>query len=284
MVFFNLSHFPPLSCVTASCPFNALPLNAAAALPNPFKKLPWNAKKEREREARRLKMDSARLHRELGITEDASYEEITAACNSLINKAGDDMKAKIKIEVAKDKILQIRLNKRLAGLTNASTEARAQSNYEVEGADDEDSFVKKQAKEWNAPRWTQGLIVKPDEAHRNRQIQIWGVISLLGIMFPPSIEKLQLFNGLICIGQLIFRGMPKDEMGGGFAGFGRGTGGTHKKVAYFLGVSIWIGSKILLTSLLPAAVQGERWTPILKFTLENMVFAISCMYLQPYKG
>jgi hypothetical protein len=269
----------------ASTSLNALPLYAAAAVPNPFKKLPWNAKKEREREARRLKQESARLHRELGITEDASYEEITAACNSLINKAGDDMKAKIKIEVAKDKILQIRLNKRLAGLTNASTEARAQSNYEVDGKDDDDdNFVKKQAKEWNAPKWTQGLIVKPDEAHRNRQIQIWGIISLLGILFPPSIEKLQLFNGLICVGQLIFRGMPKDEMGGGFAGFGRGTGGTHKKVAYLLGVSIWIGSKILITSLLPAAVSGQRWTPILKFTMENMVFMISCMYLQPYKG
>ena len=117
-----------------------------------------------------------------------------------------------------------------------------------------------------------------------RQIQVWGILSLLGIVFPPSIEKLQLFNGLIMIGQLIFRGMPKDEMGGGFAGFGRGQGGTHKKVAYLLGVSIWISSKIVIASLLPAAAQGQRWTPILKFCMENGVFAVASMYLQPYKG
>lgn len=108
-------------------------MTASAAVPNPFKKLPWNAKREREREARRLKQESAILHRELGITEDAEYEEITAACDRLILEAGDDVKAKIKIEVAKDKILQIRLNERLAGLTETSMEARAQSNYEVEG-------------------------------------------------------------------------------------------------------------------------------------------------------
>ena len=117
----------------ASTSLEAAPLTAAAAVPNPFKKLPWNVRKEKEREARRLKQESAILHRELGITEDASYEEITAACDRLIAAAGDDMKAKIKIEVAKDKILQIRLNARLAGLTETSIEARAQSNYEVEG-------------------------------------------------------------------------------------------------------------------------------------------------------
>jgi hypothetical protein len=121
------------SLIIASTLLEAAPLTAAAAVPNPFKKLPWNARKEREREARRLKQESAILHRELGITEDASYEEITAACDRLIAASGDDMKAKIKIEVAKDKILQIRLNARLAGLTETSSEARAQSNYEVEG-------------------------------------------------------------------------------------------------------------------------------------------------------
>lgn len=151
-------------------------------------------------------------------------------------------------------------------------------------ADDAEPAVTKKVKEWNAPKWTQGLVVKPDAAHRKRQIQVWGVLSLLGTVFPPSIEKLQLFNGLIMIGQLIFRGMPKDEMGGGFAGFGRGQGGTHKKVAYLLGVSIWISTKIVIASLLPAAAQGQRWTPILKFCMENGVFAVSCMYLQPYKG
>lgn len=106
---------------------------SSTAIPNPFKKLPWNVKKEREREARRLKQERAKLYRQLGIAEDAEYEEIVLATDTLIAKAGNNVKEKIQIEVAKDKILQIRLNERLAGLAAENKEARAMSNYEVEG-------------------------------------------------------------------------------------------------------------------------------------------------------
>ena len=80
-----------------------------------------------------MKLERAQLHRELGIAEDATYEEIVAATNQLIAAAGSDLKAKIKVEVAKDKILQHRLNERLAGLKAESKEARAMSTYETEG-------------------------------------------------------------------------------------------------------------------------------------------------------
>lgn len=123
---------PPISraAVTSSLFSTSTTLDA---LPNPFKQLPWNVEKERQRQALKLRLERSKLHRELGIAQDATYEEIVAATDSLIARAGDDLKRKIKIEVAKDKILQIRLNERLAGLAAASTEARAQSNFEVDG-------------------------------------------------------------------------------------------------------------------------------------------------------
>ena len=105
----------------------------AAAISNPLSKLPWNVKREQERAARRLKQERNALHRQLGIAEDATYEEIVAATDALIAKAGTDIKAKVKVEIAKDKILQIRLNERLAGLNTATKDARAQSRYEQEG-------------------------------------------------------------------------------------------------------------------------------------------------------
>lgn len=98
-----------------------------------LKKLPWNVRKERLREQRRLQVERAKLHRQIGIVEDATYEEIVAATDRLIAEAGNDLKKKIQIEIAKDKILQIRLNERLAGLLQNSKEARAQSTYELEG-------------------------------------------------------------------------------------------------------------------------------------------------------
>jgi Protein CHAPERONE-LIKE PROTEIN OF POR1-like len=103
------------------------------ALPNPFKKLPWNVKKEMERQTRRRNVERAKLHRQLGIAEDATYEEIVEATDRLIRLAGSDLKAKVQVEVAKDKILQHRLNERLAGLQAESREARAMSTYEIEG-------------------------------------------------------------------------------------------------------------------------------------------------------
>jgi Protein CHAPERONE-LIKE PROTEIN OF POR1-like len=107
--------------------------SAAPVLPNPFQKLPWNVRKEQEREARRLKLERVKLHRQLGIAEDATYEEIVFATDRLIAEAGSNMKQKVLVEVAKDKILQYRLSERLAGYVKANAEARAQSVYELEG-------------------------------------------------------------------------------------------------------------------------------------------------------
>lgn len=106
---------------------------AATAVANPFKKLPWNVRKEQEREARRLKLERVKLHRQLGIAEDATYEEIVTATDRLVAAAGSNLKQKVLVEVAKDKILQYRLSERLAGYVKANAEARAQSDYEVEG-------------------------------------------------------------------------------------------------------------------------------------------------------
>ena len=126
-----------LSPRTVASPLFSTRIKAAKmAMPVPadlFKKLPWNVAKEQQRQARKMKLEQATLHRELGIAEDATYEEIVEATDGLILKAGSDLKQKIKIEVCKDKILQIRLNARLSGLARASTDARAQSTYESEG-------------------------------------------------------------------------------------------------------------------------------------------------------
>ena len=100
---------------------------------NPLSRLPWNAERERQKAARRLKQERNALHRQLGIAEDATYEDIVAATDALIAKAGNNLKEKVKIEIAKDKILQIRLNERLAGLAQGTADARAQSRFEQQG-------------------------------------------------------------------------------------------------------------------------------------------------------
>jgi hypothetical protein len=109
------------------------------SIPNPLKKLPWNAQKEREREVRRNTIERSKIYRQIGIAEDATYEEIVASTDQLISNAGTNLKQKIQIEIMKDQILQHRLNERLNGLlaqernTAANREARIMSTYEMDG-------------------------------------------------------------------------------------------------------------------------------------------------------
>jgi hypothetical protein len=131
---FAPSHsYSPLSRQIASTTSPLYSTSLQAAVANPFKKLPWNVQKEKERQARKLKLERSRLHREIGIAEDATYEEIVEATDNLIARAAGDIKRKIQVEVTKDKILQIRLNERLSGLAAATTAARAQSSFEDAG-------------------------------------------------------------------------------------------------------------------------------------------------------
>ena len=96
-------------------------------------KLPWNARKVKARLARQVRRDVAELHRSLGIQEDAPYEDVVEAANRAIREAGSNVKARLMIERNKDKILDLRLKERLAGLTSVNMEARSQSTYEKEG-------------------------------------------------------------------------------------------------------------------------------------------------------
>ena len=121
------------------------PLTArAAALPaivaEPYRNLPWNVARREAREARRLTYDNAALFRELGLPEDATYEDVAAMTEHLIGlTAGlpknEALKKKIKIEIARDKIYQIRLNERISGVRQEQEDAARVSKLEDEGID-----------------------------------------------------------------------------------------------------------------------------------------------------
>ena len=53
---------------------------AKLALSNPLNSiLPWEKEKEKEKEMIRMRIEGAKLYRTLGVSEDATYEEITEA-------------------------------------------------------------------------------------------------------------------------------------------------------------------------------------------------------------
>ena len=150
---------------------------------------------------------------------------------------------------------------------------------------DEDDAPKEESAEWNAPQWTKGLVKKPDAAHRNQQLKLWGAITLLGAALPPAQDYINRFTWLVCVAQLRFRGMPKEERGMGGMGisFG-GRGAPHGKVAWMLGISTWIIGASLTYGLMPSWAKGQRWTGTVALAMRNAIFGVVCSYLQPYKG
>jgi len=272
-------------------PLQATKLAAVPSISNPFQQLPWNVVKAHKSKERKLKLERSKLHRELGIAEDATYEEINEATDKMIARAEGDLKRKIQIEVVKDKILQIRLNERLAGLMSdiVTKDAKAQSGFESTGNDLEDAMAaakKDEKKEWNAPAWTQGLIVKPDRAQIKGQVRLWGILSLIGLALPPFISYSNRFTWLVFIAQLSFRGMPRDESGGGGVAmqFGSGPGAKkHLKVAWLLGLAVTFLGGVLTYGLMPSWAKGQRFTPIAVYTMRNFIYGFACCWLQPYK-
>jgi len=262
------------------------------SIPNPFQQLPWNIEKSEKRTARKLKLERSKLHRELGIAEDATYEKIVEATELMIERAEGDIKRKILIEVTKDKILQIRLNERLAGLMSdiVTKDAKAQSGFEDVGNALETELAEEKAKtnkEWNAPAWTKGLIVKPDQKQINGQIRLWGILSLMGLALPPFIQYSNRFTWLVCIAQLSFRGMPTDNLeGGGIAmRFGGGSGSkSHIKTAWLIGLSVSFLGAALTYGLMPSWAKGLRMTPFIVYSMRNFIYGAACCYFQPYKN
>ncbi len=109
-------------------------------IPNPYEGLPWNAEREERRKERRLAIANAALFRELGLPEDATYEDVASRTKHLIDMTVDlpkneGIKRRIKIEVARDKIYQIRLNERISGVRSEQDDAARVSKLEEAGVD-----------------------------------------------------------------------------------------------------------------------------------------------------
>merc|ERR1712071_637083 len=247
------------------------------AIPNPLKKLPWNVQKEKEREERRLKQEGAKLYRELGVAEDATFEEIQEATANLLAKYEGDMKKKVKVEITKDKIMQIRLNQRLSGMIRENKDARA-TVYLQEDADD----LKNQSPEWKPPKWTRGLIVKPNDEWRFKMCVFFGGIAGLGIMLPTQAEGMRLFSLFLSIAFMGGRGAPEPDPGNGIM---RGNVGKHTFVALGLALVIYIfvGSLAnLITRSIPGLMESNLYGGA-KNALVAGGMGLATAYLQPYR-
>jgi hypothetical protein len=248
----------------------------AAAFANPLKKLPWNVQKEKEREERRMKQEGAKLYRELGVAEDATFEEIQEATQNLLMRYEGDLKKKVKVEITKDKIMQLRLNQRLGGLLKETKEAKADS-YLKEDADE----FKKVKREFKPPAWTRGLIVKPSSQWRDNCIIFFGGSAVLGIFMPSAAGGLRFISFLLGAGFLAKRGTPPSEPGQPY----RERVGIHTPLAFLFAFVTYVLSLAVASSVtgsIPAIADNK-----IREGIENMIVSLSIglvtAYVQPYQ-
>ncbi len=250
---------------------------------NLYKKLPWNVQREQERRARQLRRETAALYRELGIPEDATFEEINEATDNLKRQYRDDLKKQIKIDVWKDKIMQLRLEQRMGGLMSVSTEARQDTTLSKKAAE----YRRKQLfKLPSAPKWTRGLVVKPNETWRKTCVTMYGSIAIAGFILPSLANSLSLLSFVMGTGLMGSRG-ARDEFNPNARGIrgARSELGWHNFYACIFALVVFLFSLSTSTYLISrSSLAGNPIEkPLINVACQGTMFVAS-LYMKFYKG
>eukprot|EP00579_Thalassiosira_antarctica_P004780 CAMPEP_0201884094 /NCGR_PEP_ID=MMETSP0902-20130614/16467_1 /ASSEMBLY_ACC=CAM_ASM_000551 /TAXON_ID=420261 /ORGANISM="Thalassiosira antarctica, Strain CCMP982" /LENGTH=325 /DNA_ID=CAMNT_0048412985 /DNA_START=61 /DNA_END=1038 /DNA_ORIENTATION=- len=313
VVLFSTAALAAISCSSAFAPSpqqsktRSLALNSAIAattLPDPYKNLPWNTEREEKKIQRRLTIENASLFRELGLPEDATYEDVAAKTKYLIELTAElpkieAIKKKIKVEIARDKIYQIRLNERIAGVRTEQDDAARVQKWEEEGLDgliamttDSVDDIVKPKKKLRIPvisglvEYIQSVIVQPDDAWRKRQIIVWGASTLVCLVVPTLTEGFARVNWLPAGGMMGYRGMPgMKDTGNGYNPFRGKRNKAHQIQAIGIAVLGWIVAKSVGQNVVASvpALAASRSAEWFKFALVQGMMGTLCLYIQTYK-
>lgn len=214
--------------------------------------LPWEKEREREKEMIRLRMEGASLYRTLGVSEDASYEEITSAAHLLEEKYATDIKKKIKITITREKIMELRLKQRVSGNLKVDTWARDMDNAEKKLAKEKNKIT------FTPPAWTRGVLVLPDQPHLKSTTSYLGGTSLGCLLLPNLSTSFIMLASMCSLGLLYNRGapdVPKDDMGA--------PGEVRSPNSISVGLTVglvfgWAALSAVLGTLIMQSVPGMR--------------------------
>lgn len=287
----------------------SLALNSAISatppkLSNPYKSLPWNTEREDKRKQRRLTHENAALFRELGLPEDATYEDVAAKTKHLISLTEDlpkneAIKKKIKIEIARDKIYQIRLNERITGVRAEQEDAARVSKLEDEGvdglaamtSDSVDDIIKPKQK-LRIPvvsgmvEYFQSIYTPPDEKWRNRNLVIWGASTIGCLVLPSLTEGFARINWLPAGGMMGYRGMPDMEnTGGGYNPFRGKRNKKHNVQAMGIAIMVWVLARMVSEAVVEKvpAMAASRSAMWFKFAITQAMLGTAVSFIQTYK-
>ena len=175
-------------------------------------------------------VEGAENFRLLGVPPNAEYDEVQQAVKQLKEKYAGDTKRLLKIDVAKDKIAELRLRQRVSGTFGVTAEVAARDKT----IGDFESQAMNRAIAKNTPKWIRKIpyMYKPfwkiDELYSNRKDRelqrahtktaglYWCGFAAAATFFPGALTYIKFGAPLILVSHLAQRGqppVPKDERG-----------------------------------------------------------------------
>lgn len=143
-------------------------------------------------------------YRALGVSEDASYDDVEAAVKRLSIKYADDRKKLMMLDVYRDKIFDDKLQQRMSGSLLPKIK---ESPYERKPVP---------KKRFTVPTWLQDIVKLPTLAYTRRTGLLMGLFVLLGFVTPTLAGSCMAMAFITAAGFLYNRGLPeppKDEFG-----------------------------------------------------------------------
>lgn len=136
-------------------------------------------------------------YRALGVSEDATYEDVDEAVKSLSIKYADDRKKLMMLDVYKDKIFEDKLQQRMSGTLTPKIK---ESPYERKPVP---------KKRFTMPVWARGIFKLPDLKYIRRTGIIMGIFVLLGFVTPTLAGSCMAMAFIAGAGFLYNRGLPE---------------------------------------------------------------------------
>lgn len=208
----------------------------------------------------RNRVEGQDLYRQVGVGPEADFEEVKAAVEALKKgKYAKDPKKQIKLDIAQDKIMELRLRQASRGQLKMSGEVLFKNNQYAAAAEAEAIANKK----FKAPKWTKGLV---DPAPKKYVLEcakwIGGMAFLGGIVLPGFNGPLTLL--VICAGMnnLYKRGRPKKFVEEGMpAGQDLPSWPEFSKMAMLTlscaAVGYTIATSLVMPLVIPALLDGK---------------------------
>lgn len=207
-------------------------------------------------------------YRALGVSEDATYEEVDEAVKRLSVKYADDRKKLMMLDVHKDKIFEDKLQKRMSGTLMPKVK---ESPYERKPVP---------KKRFVMPEWAKGIFKFPEFPYFRRTGIIMGIFVALGFVTPTLAGSCMAMAFIAAAGFLYNRGLP-EPVRDDYGAVGEVRPVKHKVVLKTILVNLGVAAVFFgLSQLYMLYLPLPLWCPPDAFVNSAVVIGLwlSCLF------